>query len=621
VAALLVVPAVASADTFCVHNPAGCAGSVQPDLKEALNAASSNGAGKDTIKLGAGSFADGPAVATAGNPVEIVGASAQDTTLVGGGNGITVLKLLDPASSVSNLGVKLTGTGLNETGIELAGRGSHLRVTNTGTQAGTGVHFVGASPSLDVSSIALGYDPNDVSVFAVHSSAVHATVTDTELSAMRGIFVPGGQVDVLRSRVWAQQGLTVTNSGYAEVSDSSFRAPGPSPSNYDARALVASGNGWNAIDADRVTLLGSGGAGVGAYASPTSGAGNHAAIHIRGSVIDGFGQALAAHQLNGASSTITTASSAYKLASTSVTGGAIYSPAPGNLDLTGLGAGFVNAAGGDPRLRHDSPLVDRGDAAFQTAGALDRDGHPRLRDGDGAGGPRVDIGALEYQRSAPAAAATATPATVEPGQAITFEGKALDADPGETPTYHWAFDDGASAVGATAQHAFTSAGTHTATLTATDPAGLTDSAAVTVKVNAPTPPPPLSTPSAPPPPPTPGFAGVKLVSTKLTLAGRFIMLRLRCPAATVGGCSGRTTLSARERRPGSLAARRVTLGRARFSIAAGKQAQVRVRASRAGRQLLNRTRRLRGRASNAARDGAGQSKTTVAAVTIRRRHR
>ena len=64
-----------------------------------------------------------------------MGASAQDTTLVGGGNSITVLKLLDPASTVSNLGVKLTGTG-HETGIELAGKGSHLRVTDTGTQAG-----------------------------------------------------------------------------------------------------------------------------------------------------------------------------------------------------------------------------------------------------------------------------------------------------------------------------------------------------------------------------------------------------------------------------------------------------------------------------------------------------
>jgi hypothetical protein len=622
----------ASADTFCVHGPSGCAGSAKPDLNTALASANANGAGKDTIMLGAGSFADGPAVAAAGNPVEIVGTSAQDTTLVGSGNNITVLKLLDGASTVSNLGVKITGTG-DETGIELAGKGSHLRITNSGAQtASKGVLFSGAFPWLDASSVALSYNPNDVSVFGVYSAAIHSTISDSELSAMRGVYLYGGQVDVVRSRVWAQQGLTATSSGasYATASDTSFRAPGPSQSNYSAYALAATGNGWNTIDADRVTALGTGNADVGAVADPKAQAGNHATIHIRGSAIDGFGKALSASQSNGASSTITSDWSAYKLGSIMLTGGATYTPAASNLDLTGLGAGFLGAAGGDPQLRHDSPLVDRGDPAFQPAGALDRDGRPRLRDGDGAGGPRADIGAMEYQRSAPIAAATATPPAVDPGQVISFNGKASDADPGETPTYHWAFDDGGSAQGASAQHTFTSAGTHTATLTVTDPAGLTGVAQVTVKVNAPGAPAPstgsttqtsttqastAATPTA-----ARAFAGVKLVSTRLSFGGRFIALKLSCPAGTVGRCSGRTKLTAR-RRAASRAASSVTLGRAPFSIAAGRQAKVKVRVSRVGRRLLTRVRRLRGKDTNAARDGAGGSKTTATVVTIRRRQR
>ena len=48
------------------------------------------------MMLGAGSLTDGPALAAASNPVEIVGVSEQDTTLLGSGNGITVLKVLDP---------------------------------------------------------------------------------------------------------------------------------------------------------------------------------------------------------------------------------------------------------------------------------------------------------------------------------------------------------------------------------------------------------------------------------------------------------------------------------------------------------------------------------------------
>jgi hypothetical protein len=109
--------------------------------------------------------------------------------------------------------------------------------------------------------------------------------------------------------------------------------------------------------------------------------------------------------------------------------------------------------------------------------------------------------------------------------------------------------------------------------------------------------------------PAPAFAGVKLVSTRLALSGRFIVVKLSCPAATVGGCSGRTRL----------AAKRLTLGKARFSIAAGDRARVRVRVTLAGLRRLHRVRRLRGRDVSAAHDGSGASKTGVTRVTIRRR--
>jgi len=253
------------------------------------------------------------------------------------------------------------------------------------------------------------------------------------------------------------------------------------PSVYGSTALDAGGTGSSTIDADRITAYGNGTGEDGVYASPSSGAGNTAKINLRGSVIDGFGTAVRAYQSGGAATTVTTAWSAFKLASVSAMGGATYTAGASNLDLAGTSAGFVDAAGGDLRLRHDSPLVDRGDPTFQFS-VLDRDRQPRVRDGDGAGGPRVDIGAIEYQRSAPAAAATATPSTVAAGQEVTFAGTADDADPGETATYRWAFDDGASATGATAQHAFATAGTHTATLTVTDPTGLTGTAQASIAV-------------------------------------------------------------------------------------------------------------------------------------------
>ena len=125
--------------------------------------------------------------------------------------------------------------------------------------------------------------------------------------------------------------------------------------------------------------------------------------------------------------------------------------------------------------------------------------------------------------------------------------------------------------------------------------------------------------SATPTSPAGTFAGVKLVSTRLTLRGRFITVKLSCPAGSSGRCTGTTRLSAKRRRTSSRAATTVALGRAGFSIAAGQRATVRVHVSRTGRRLFAHTRRLRGRAANAARSGSGQSKTNVSAVTIRKR--
>jgi hypothetical protein len=119
------------------------------------------------------------------------------------------------------------------------------------------------------------------------------------------------------------------------------------------------------------------------------------------------------------------------------------------------------------------------------------------------------------------------------------------------------------------------------------------------------------------PPPATTFAGVRLVSSRLTVARGSITVTLSCPAGAAGRCSGRTELTTRRRR----AAATVLLGHARFSVGAGERATVRVRVAREGRRLLRRVGRLSGRETNTARDGDGVARTTVARVTIRRRPR
>ena len=129
----------------------------------------------------------------------------------------------------------------------------------------------------------------------------------------------------------------------------------------------------------------------------------------------------------------------------------------------------------------------------------------------------------------------------------------------------------------------------------------------------------IAPPAATPAPAT--FAGVRLVSSRLTVARGAIRVMLSCPAGAAGRCSGRTELTTRRRDAAARMSSTVLLGRARFSVGAGQRATVRVRVGREGRRLLRRAGRLSARDTNAARDGDGVARTTVARVTIRRRAR
>jgi hypothetical protein len=282
---------------------------------------------------------------------------------------------------------------------------------------------------------------------------------------------------------------------------------------------------------------------------------------------------------------------------------------------------YVGWAAGDYRQTLASPTINAG-IGDPANGTFDVDGDPRAIG-------TTDIGADEFVVEP--AAATTGPASAVTDRSATLSGS---VNPKGSPTsYRFEYGptsaygsstpavaagSGKNAVAAVASlDGLTPATTYHYRVVATNAGGPTKGSDQTFTTGSAQPPAPTSPPPSSSSSPAPAFAGVRLVATRLSFGGRFITLRLSCPAGTVGRCTGRTKLSAR-RRARSGAARSVTLGRAPFSIAAGSRAKVRVRVSRAGRRLLTQTRRLRGRASNAARDGAGQSKTTIASVTIRR---
>ena len=82
----------------------------------------------------------------------------------------------------------------------------------------------------------------------------------------------------------------------------------------------------------------------------------------------------------------------------------------------------------------------------------------------------------------PTASASASPTSATVDESIDFDASGSSDPDGTITSYEWAFDDGASAEGATVTHSYGAAGEYTATVTVTDDDGASDTASVTVTV-------------------------------------------------------------------------------------------------------------------------------------------
>ncbi len=445
-----------------------------------------------------------------------------------------------------------------------------------------------------------------------------STLRHVEIAQM-GLYAPAliGQAAIV-------DGVVVRGGGSADCAaslvDSTIRNSVVVARRTDGSAICSGvSSATNTSSVRNVTAVAHNGAAIEGYASGTTGG---SALNVVNTIArtDPQGLGLWAHtETAGAHSTITVAHSNY---AKSVTGGsdAAVFPAGGN---QGTPPSFVEEATGDYRQKAGSVTIDAGLSDAQN-GTFDLDGDPR-----NVGAP--DIGADEY--------VVPPTATTNPATAVTDIGATLagSVDPKGAPTsYRFEYGtttaygnstvaagagSGSGSVAVTAAVAgLAPATSYHYRVVASNAAGVaqggdrtfTTAPAGAAGAGGTSGTPGSSTPSAD------GFAGVELVSTKLAYARRSINLRLSCPSSTAGRCTGRTKLTARRRSSGSRSATVVTLGRARFSIAPGKQAKVKVRVTRGGRRLFAGTRRLRGRAASAAHDGAGLSKTTVAAVRIRK---
>jgi PKD domain len=448
----LLLAAPARAD-FCVGPSPPCF----DNLQGAIDAAAVS-PGTDTITVAPGTFAGGATTTT--NPVNIIGAGPLQTTLTLANPGDpTVLELAASGSSASSLHITVPTL---KRGLELTDSvGADLLVDSPeGTHSQRGVNL-NHGGTLERSTIALPVPPGPQGNLGLETRNTGdplppgAMASDVTISAENAIAVSDDTSLTLRSsRVTAQQGINLISGAPAGtvVDDVLFAVlPPDSASSYVADAENTS---EAQLTLRNVTARGSGVSTVGAQAF------DGARIHIASSTFSNFATDLAP-----GTGSIDASYSSFS------------SVVPGTGNIAG-DPGFLDAAVGDFRLPFSSPLVDAGDPGPLLGPATDLAGAPRLVNG------RVDIGAFEYQRRPPVPSIAVSQGSPKTGDPVGFDGSgSTDPDPGDSPpSFAWTFDDGGVASGPSVAHVFTTAGTHTATLTVTDPAGASASLSRSVEI-------------------------------------------------------------------------------------------------------------------------------------------
>ena len=166
---------------------------------------------------------------------------------------------------------------------------------------------------------------------------------------------------------------------------------------------------------------------------------------------------------------------------------------------------------------------------------------------------------------------------VPTGVPAGFLALAADVD-GDAVTLTWTFDDGTTATGKRVGHAWTTAGTHTATVTATDATGLTAARTLTVAVvdTAAGPQPGAAAIRRPGPSPAAAAQATLALAPLRLAADGTVSVALDC--ASGAPCGGHVALAHGGRR----------LARTAYAVPAGGQAVVRLRLPAAAAARLRR---------------------------------
>ncbi len=389
--AALALPGMASADTFCVNVPASecLLGTHKNTIQGALDASAGNGKA-DLLKIGPKPtpYDEDQFVYDSDERITITGAGAEETVLAGSGV-FPVLSVVSPVSEITNLGIEVPDVD-HGTGLYTDAAASSLKITYGGqNQTTRGLNALGGA-RLDDSQVAMG--PVGHGVWGSDPSAP-LIVRDSTINAGAGVSVrPGSSANLSRLIIRGAHVGIMAMDGKVDADNLVITHGGGS-----ANGVVAFGG--TEVSLAHATLVGSGsdanGVIVGAETSAST------SFQLDDSVIVGYGHSVF-RQGEG------TGSADFTARYSNFGGGAmVHSEGQGTLSIAGNG----NLLDVDPQFTApdalvpnyeplpSSPLVDAADPLDPVT--LDVLEAARPLDGDGVGGARSDIGAVEREAAPP----------------------------------------------------------------------------------------------------------------------------------------------------------------------------------------------------------------------------
>jgi PKD repeat protein len=469
-AALATAGPALGATTYCVHQSGSCAvGEVDegPNLQQALTDAA---AGDSTVLVGPGLYTrtGGFSMSTVHN-VTVTGAGRGQTLLSASGSGAIIMDFsASAASTLSSMTFELDSHASEALYIAFA----TARDVEDVLAPSAADDATGASANNDATIRDSTFEGGPNLGPGVNVGSGTPLLDHDVISGHFGVRAVGVHVKLRRSTLSGTYPMYSAIDGSDLVADDDLVLVG----SETAAGISVFDGGSATVRSTTVTGTVPGGNGVQSIAITS---GSHSTLTLLNSIVWNVAKGLQSVAGSGETSTLVANYDDIDGTISGTTNGTV--SASNSIKADPL---FVNAGAGDYRLRFGSPAIDSGSDCVTTCLTVpDLAGLTRPIDGNGDGAAVRDMGAFEYPRQAPSATASVDRASALTGELVAFSGAgSSDPDPGDALTYAWSFDDATAASGQAVTHAFATAGPHTATLTVTDPTGLTATAAAIVTV-------------------------------------------------------------------------------------------------------------------------------------------